>query len=92
MTMRRRIASIALAAAAALVPAAPAVAQYTGPTPPEVLPTDTATPAPTTEVLGEERARGVAVTGADIAGLVAIGGIAVGAGTVIRRASRGKKS
>jgi hypothetical protein len=88
MNMRLKVASIALAAAAVLVPAAPALAQYTGPTPPEVLPSDTETPAPTTAVLGEKRTRGVALTGADVAGLAALGGIAVAGGTLVRRASR----
>jgi|RhiMetdeSRZDD1v2_1073273.scaffolds.fasta_scaffold423440_2 hypothetical protein len=88
MSMRRKLASIAIAAAAVLVPAAPALAQYTGPTPPEVLPSDTQTPAPTTAVLGEKRTRGVALTGADVAGLAALGGIAVASGTVVLRVSR----
>lgn len=95
MTVRRRIAAVVLAAGAALVPAAPALAQYIGPTPPQVLPTDTATARPSVEVQGRKVTRGVdvsgvAVTGTDIAGLVAIGGIAVAGGTLIRRTSRRK--
>ena len=91
MSMRRTLASIVLAVAAALVPAVPALAQYTGPTPPEVLPSDTETPKPAATVQGTKRTRGVlgtAVTGADVAGMAALGGIAVAGGTVIRRASR----
>ena len=90
MKLSRRIASIAIAAAAVLAPAAPALAQYPGTTPPEVLPTDTETPGPSVEVQGrkEVRGQGFAVTGSDILGLAAIGGMAVAGGTVIRRVSR----
>lgn len=88
MSMRKKLVSVALALAAALVPAAPALAQYVGPTPPEVLPSDTAKAQPSTAVLGTKRTRGVAVTGADVAGLAALGGMAVTGGTVIRRVSR----
>ena len=88
MSMRTKLVSIALAAVAALVPAAPALAQYTGPTPPEVLPSDTQTPSTSSTVLGTKRTRGVAVTGADVVGLAALGGIAVAGGIVVRRASR----
>lgn len=86
--MRRKLASIALAVTAGLVPAGPALAQYVGPTPPEVLPSDTAKAQPSTAVLGNKQARGVAVTGADVAGLAALGGITVAGGSVIRRVSR----
>lgn len=92
MSMRSKLASIALAAAAVLAPAAPALAQYTGPTPPEVLPSDTQKAQPSTEVQGTKRTRGVALTGADVAGLAALGGIAVAGGTVVRRAARVRKS
>jgi hypothetical protein len=97
MTIRSRIAAIALAFGAALVPAAPALAQYIGPTPPQVLPSDTATARPSVEVKGEKQTRGVnvagvAVTGSDVLGLVVIGGAAVGGGTLIRRASRRRNS
>jgi len=88
MSLRTKVASVALACVAALVPAAPALAQYTGPTPPEVLPSDTVTPEPSTTVQGTKRTRGIALTGADVAGLAALGGIAVAGGAVIRRASR----
>ncbi len=88
MNLRTRVASIILTAAAVLVPAAPALAQYPGTTPPEVLPSDTETPGPSVEVGGRKEVRGVAVTGADVAGLAAIGAIAVGGGIAIRRASR----
>ena len=88
MSMQRKLVSIAIALASAVVPATPALAQYVGPTPPEVLPSDTAKAQPSTEVLGTKRTRGVAVTGADVAGLAALGGMAVAGGTVIRRVSR----
>ena len=90
MTIRRKVASIIIAAAAALVPAMPAFAQYAGTTPPEVLPADTETPGPAVEVEGRKQVRGVAVavTGADVLGLAAIGSVAVGGGFAVRRASR----
>jgi hypothetical protein len=92
MSMHRKMASIVLAAATVLIPAAPALAQYTGPTPPEVLPSDTEKARPPVEVKGEKQVRGVAVTGADVAGLAALGGIAVAGGAVIRRTSRRRPS
>ena len=92
MTIRRRVASIIIAAAAAFVPAVPAFAQYAGTTPPEVLPADTETPGPAVEVEGRKQVRGVAVTGADVLGLAAIGSVAVGGGFAIRRASRRRSS
>lgn len=88
MNLRRRVASIIVAVAAVLVPAAPALAQYPGTLPPEVLPSDTETPGPSVQVRGQKEVRGVAVTGSDILGLAAIGGVAVAGGTVILRASR----
>jgi hypothetical protein len=95
MAIRRKIASIIIAAAATLVPAVPAFAQYAGTTPPEVLPADTETPGPAVEVEGRKQVRGVAgvaVTGADVVGLAAIGSVAVGGGFAIRRASRRRSS
>jgi hypothetical protein len=97
MTRHRKIAALAIAIGAALVPAAPALAQYVGPTPPQVLPSDTATARPSVEVRGTKQTRGVnvagvAVTGADVLGLAVIGGAAVGGGTLIRRASRRRNS
>lgn len=94
MKIRRKIASIIIAVAAALVPAVPAFAQYAGTTPPEVLPADTETPGPAVEVEGRKQVRGVgvAVTGADVLGLAAIGSVAVGGGFAIRRASRRRSS
>ena len=88
MTTRGRIVSIVFAAAAAVVPAVPALAQYPGTQPPEVLPSDTETAGPSVEVKGEKEVRGIAVTGADVAGLAVIGGVAVAGGVLIRRASR----
>ncbi len=92
MSFRRTIASVGLAAGILLVPAAPALAQYTGPTPPQVLPFDTQKPRPTVEVKGEKQTRSVAVTGADVAGMAVLGGLAIGSGMVIRRASRRRSS
>jgi hypothetical protein len=88
MTMRRKIAALAIAAWVVLVTAAPALAQYVGPTPPEVLPSDTQKAVPSVQVRGEKRTRGLGVTGADVAGIAAIGGVAVAGGMAIRRASR----
>ena len=88
MKLRQKLALGIVAAAAVLVPAAPALAQYPGTPPPEVLPTDTETPGPSVQVGGRKEVRGVAVTGADVLGLAAIGGIAVAGGTVIVRISR----
>ncbi len=88
MRMRARIASIVFAAAATIVPAVPALAQYPGSQPPEVLPSDTETAGPSVEVKGEKEVRGVAVTGADVAGIAVIGGVAVAGGLLIRRASK----
>ena len=86
MNLRRTLAGLGVAAIM-LVPAAPAIAQYTGTTPPEVLPSDTTRP----QVEGSRHTRGTAVTGADVAGLIGLGGVAVVGGVVIRRAGRGRK-
>jgi hypothetical protein len=86
--MRARVASFVFAAVATIVPAVPAMAQYPGTQPPEVLPSDTETPGPSVQVGGRKDVRGVAVTGADVAGLAVIGGVAVAGGILIRRASR----
>ena len=88
MSLRTKVASIAFAAVAALVPAAPALAQYTGPTPPEVLPSDTQTPEPTTTVQGTKRTRGIALTGADVAGPPDVVVVDDAGGAHIGRASR----
>lgn len=92
MTLRQKLASIIIAAATVFVSAAPAVAQYAGTTPPEVLPSETESARTPVEVKGAKQVRGVAVTGADVIGLAAIGGIAVGGGVAIRRASRRRKA
>lgn len=85
MKVRRILAGLGVAAVM-LVPATPAIAQYNGTTPPTVQASDTETP----EVAGRKQTRGVAVTGADVLGMLGIGGVAVVGGLAIRRSARGR--
>jgi hypothetical protein len=87
MNVRKGLAAIGIAGAL-LIPAAPALAQYPGSTPPSVQPTDTQS----AQVKGTKHTRGIALTGADVLGIVGVGGVALAGGLVIRRAGRTRKS
>jgi hypothetical protein len=91
ISRRRKLLAAGVVAAASLIPAAPAWAQYSGGHAPAA--GSNSGPGNATQVLGETFTRTanggfLASTGADIAELTALGAGAVAIGIVLRRRSR----